>query len=150
MYSGAFRRFFAYLIDLAVIVGSYMLLGFVLSLSAALSNPLLLLPMLGIWYFLGLLFFGWLYFALQESSVRQATIGKRALGLKVADLEGNRISFLRATARYYCKLLSRLMLMIGYLMIFWTAKKQALHDKMASTVVLYDARIPKAAAHSGA
>lgn len=40
-----------------------------------------------------------LYFVLSESSIRQATWGKRRLGLKVTGTDGNRISFWRSVAR---------------------------------------------------
>jgi uncharacterized RDD family membrane protein YckC len=79
---------------------------------------------------------GWLYFAGLESSARQATIGKSAMGLVVTDTNGNRISFLRATGRYFGKILSALILLIGYIMAAFTARKQALHDILASTLVL--------------
>ncbi len=79
---------------------------------------------------------GWLYFAGLESSARQATIGKSAMGLVVTDTNGNRISFLRATGRYFGKILSALILLIGYIMAAFTARKQVLHDILASTLVL--------------
>lgn len=79
---------------------------------------------------------GWLYYALQESSAAQATLGKRAIGLRVTDLEGRRISFARATGRFFAKIPSALFLMIGFLMQPFTAKKQALHDIIAGTLVL--------------
>lgn len=79
---------------------------------------------------------GWLYFALQESSESQATLGKRAMNLKVVDLAGNRISFGRATGRYFAKIPSALLCAIGYLMQPFTNKKQALHDLLASTLVV--------------
>jgi len=78
---------------------------------------------------------GWLYYALLESSIRQSTIGKMAIGLFVTDEEGHRISFARASARYFGKYLSSLTLLIGYIMAGFTAKKQALHDKIAKTLV---------------
>ena len=79
---------------------------------------------------------GWLYYALQESSAAQATLGKRAIGLRVTDLEGRRISFARASGRLFAKIPSALFLMIGFLMQPFTAKKQALHDILAGTLVL--------------
>jgi uncharacterized RDD family membrane protein YckC len=85
-------------------------------------------------------FVGWLYFASTESSDSQATPGKRAMGLYVADMNGNRISFGQATGRYFGKILSCLLLGIGYLMAGITEKKQALHDMMAGTLVLKRAR----------
>jgi uncharacterized RDD family membrane protein YckC len=78
----------------------------------------------------------WLYFSLMESSAWQATLGKKALGLEVTDLEGRRISFGRATGRYFGKILSALTLFIGFLMAGFTEKKQALHDMLAGTLVL--------------
>lgn len=79
---------------------------------------------------------GWLYCALQESSAAQATIGKKAMGLRVTDEAGNRISFGRASGRHFGKIISSLLLLIGFLMQPFTKKKQALHDLMAGTLVV--------------
>ncbi len=79
---------------------------------------------------------GWLYEAILTSSVRQATFGKSALGLVVTDIHGERISFARASGRYFSKIPSSMIFMIGYFMQPFTEKKQALHDIMAGTVVL--------------
>jgi uncharacterized RDD family membrane protein YckC len=79
----------------------------------------------------------WLYYAWMESSVYQGTLGKMALGLIVTDLDGRRISFGRATGRYFSKLITGLIpLGIGYAMAGFTEKKQALHDMIASCLVL--------------
>ncbi len=78
----------------------------------------------------------WLYFASFESSSWQATPGKKLLGLVVTDLEGKRISFVRATGRCFGKIISQFTLFIGYLMAGVTAKKQALHDMIAGCLVL--------------
>ena len=78
----------------------------------------------------------WLYYALFESSTWQATPGKRVLGLLVTDMQGRPISFPRASARFFGKILSVLILMIGYIMAGFTAKKQALHDILADSLVL--------------
>ena len=80
---------------------------------------------------------GWLYFALQESSAAQATLGKRALGIKVTDDNGRRIGFGRATGRFFGKLLSGLILAIGFMLAGWTARKLALHDMLAGTLVVF-------------
>jgi uncharacterized RDD family membrane protein YckC len=82
----------------------------------------------------------WLYFALMESSGRGATVGKLALGIRVVDMSGNRISFGRATARYFAKILSALIFMIGYLMAAFTDRKQALHDTIAGCLVINERR----------
>jgi uncharacterized RDD family membrane protein YckC len=78
----------------------------------------------------------WLYSACFESGGWQATPGKRLMGLRVTDLQGDRISFVRATGRYFSKILSSLILCIGYIMVGVTDKKQGLHDKIADTLVL--------------
>ncbi|HEU4662473.1 MAG TPA: RDD family protein, partial [Dokdonella sp.] len=79
----------------------------------------------------------WLYFALFECSAMQATPGKRALGLKVVDEFGARIGFGRATGRYFGKIVSGAIFYVGFLMAGFTERKQALHDLMASTFVVF-------------
>ena len=78
----------------------------------------------------------WLYWALLESSALQATPGKRMLGLIVTDLQGRRISFARASGRFFGKAISGFLLMAGYIMAGFTEKKQALHDMLAGCLVL--------------
>jgi uncharacterized RDD family membrane protein YckC len=79
----------------------------------------------------------WIYYAWMESSSHQGTLGKMALGLIVTDLEGRRISFARASGRYFAKIITGFIpLGIGYAMAGFTAKKQALHDMIASCLVL--------------
>ncbi len=78
----------------------------------------------------------WIYEAVMHSSSKQATLGKMALGIRVADLEGKRISFGRATGRHFGKYLSGFIMNVGYFMAAITQKKQALHDIVAGTLVL--------------
>jgi uncharacterized RDD family membrane protein YckC len=73
---------------------------------------------------------------LLESSRLQATLGKIAFGIIVADLSGKRISFLRATGRFFGKVLSGQVLLIGYIMAAFMQRRQALHDLLAGTVVV--------------
>lgn len=79
---------------------------------------------------------GWIYFAAFESSARQATPGKMAIGIRVTDLSGRRIGFARATGRHFGKIISALLLLVGFLMAAFTPRKQALHDIMAGTLVV--------------
>jgi uncharacterized RDD family membrane protein YckC len=79
---------------------------------------------------------GWLYGALMESSAKQATLGKMAMGIIVTDLEGRRIGFGKATGRHFAKILSALILGIGFLMVAFTQRKQGLHDILAGTLVV--------------
>jgi len=77
------------------------------------------------------------YYPLMESSSRQATLGKMAVGIKVGNQYGERLSFGNALGRFFAKILSGLTLYIGYMMAGWDDKKQALHDKIADTYVFY-------------
>jgi uncharacterized RDD family membrane protein YckC len=91
-------------------------------------------------FFLGWLVFfilQWLYFAVMESSPRQATFGKSVMSLRVTNSEGQRISFGHATGRFFAKIVSGMVpLAIGYIMAGFTERKQALHDMIAGTLVL--------------
>jgi uncharacterized RDD family membrane protein YckC len=77
-----------------------------------------------------------LYYAFMESSKYQASVGKIVLGLKVIDMNGERLDFTKALVRNLCKIISSMILFIGYLMAAFTEKKQALHDMIASTLVV--------------
>ena len=76
------------------------------------------------------------YFMLLESSRWQATVGKRVCRLRVTDLSGRRIGIGRALGRYCGKLVSALLLGVGFLMVGWTRHSQGLHDLMADTLVM--------------
>ena len=79
----------------------------------------------------------WLYFAGFESSRLQSTLSGRILGLRVTDLQGEPVSFNRATVRHFAMYLSALTpFAIGYLMAFWTKRRQTLHDYLSSTLVV--------------
>jgi uncharacterized RDD family membrane protein YckC len=78
----------------------------------------------------------YLYFALLQSSVWQATIGMKVCGLKITDCDLKRVRFWRAMGREICTILSGFILYIGYFMIAFTKKKQGLHDMIAETYVV--------------
>jgi uncharacterized RDD family membrane protein YckC len=118
------RRAAAYFIDYAILILFYVALSPLLAGIPAALRMTLLFALI------------WSYSALLEGCAMQATIGKRLLGLKVTDLDGNRITFARATARFAAKLLSGFILGIGYLMAAVTDKEQGLHDKIVSTLVV--------------
>ncbi len=137
-YAGFWLRVVAYIID-AIIVG---IVGFVIgmifgvgavSTGTDISDPTgggnMLLNLISI-------AIGVAYFAGMESSSWQATVGKKALGLVVTDLNGQRISLGRAIGRYFGKILSALILLIGFIMVAFTERKQGLHDMIAGTLVL--------------
>jgi uncharacterized RDD family membrane protein YckC len=78
----------------------------------------------------------WIYYAVLHSSIWQASIGKKLLGMKVVNYAGKRISFGRATGRHFASLLSALFLFIGFVMVGLTRRKQGLHDFMTRTLVV--------------
>ncbi|MFA5648572.1 MAG: RDD family protein [Bacteroidales bacterium] len=78
----------------------------------------------------------WLYYALFESSKNGGTLGKIAVGIKVTNLNGNRISFAQATGRYFARIISNMTLLVGYIMAGFTLKKQALHDMISNCLVV--------------
>ena len=78
----------------------------------------------------------WLYEAFMMSSEWQATVGKRAMSIVVTDIDGKRMSFARATGRHFAKYVSALLLGIGFIIAAFTARRQALHDMIAETLVI--------------
>ncbi|MBN8728387.1 MAG: RDD family protein [Xanthomonadales bacterium] len=136
--AGFWRRCAAFVMD-SIILGVVAMLLQVLMLGSMAPTPDALLAQLATAVMLcAALFVGqWLYFALFECSVLQATPGKLAMGLKVADQGGCRIGFGRASGRYFGKILSSVVLNIGFALAGWTARKQALHDMLAGTLVVF-------------
>jgi uncharacterized RDD family membrane protein YckC len=141
-YAGFWLRLAAYLIDnvlLGAVLGNILLrplMGrpggipaddpwFMFTNTSPQVTALMLLFLMG----------NWVYFASLESSPWRATLGKKALGLMVVDLAGNRISFPRASGRFFAKIISSMTFLIGFLMAGFTAKKQALHDMLAGCLV---------------
>jgi uncharacterized RDD family membrane protein YckC len=77
----------------------------------------------------------WCYFAGMESSPMKATLGKKLLGLEVRDEDGSRVTFLQATGRHFAKILSGLVLYIGYLSMLGNSKHQTWHDSLSRCIV---------------
>ncbi len=135
-YAGFWRRVVAYVVDYVITLVVGFVIGFLLLSWLLESNKIVDVEQVEI-YANGIGFFiTWLYFALMESSSKQATFGKIILGAKVVDLEGQRISFGRATGRHFGKILSALLLGIGFIMVAFTQRKQGLHDMLARTLVV--------------
>ncbi len=78
----------------------------------------------------------WFYFAGCESSAWQATLGKKALNIQVTDVQGRRISFGRASKRFFSKYLSSFCLGFGFWSVLWNQRSQGWHDRIADTLVL--------------
>jgi len=120
-YGGFWARVLAYILDTILLV----IVQFILMALISNQATLLLVQLVA----------GWVYFAGLESSMG-ATPGKLVMGMRITTVDGQNISFLRATGRYFAKIISGLILCIGYLMIAWDGHKQGLHDKIAGTYVI--------------
>jgi uncharacterized RDD family membrane protein YckC/Tfp pilus assembly major pilin PilA len=123
LHAGFWRRVAAYLLDNLILIVPMAVVVIALGKREGLAT----IAQIVIW---------WAYKAGMESSGAQATLGKKAMGIKVVDMHGERISLARATGRFFASFLSGILLCIGFLMAGFTAKRQALHDMMASTLVV--------------
>jgi uncharacterized RDD family membrane protein YckC len=151
-YAGFWIRFVAYIIDAIIIsfIEGILIIPLLIFLgyNAAFLNtfsemqeidPVVLIPALisaGTGIYLSIFLITWIYYAAMQSGPRQATIGKMALGLIVTDNNGARLSFAKASLRFFSKIISNAIFMIGYIMAGFTARKQALHDIIANTYVI--------------
>jgi uncharacterized RDD family membrane protein YckC len=149
-YAGFWKRVWAYLVDslilgavAVVVIGIVFLMiggGALISGSespqdfgAALGVAAILLI---VFAYLALIVIMWLYFAKMESSEKQATFGKKMMGIYVTDANGQRLTFGRASGRFFAKIITGMIPAgIGWIMAGFTAKKQALHDMIAGTLV---------------
>jgi len=139
-YAGFTERLFAFIIDFALlfIVNSILMRMLQLSddpltevvwelnsLSAIVTNPVFLVS-------------SWLYYAILESNKTfQATFGKYLLRLKVVTDQEQKISFGRATGRYFAKFFSSIVFGLGYIAIIFNKHNQGWHDMAAKTYVIY-------------
>ena len=127
-YAGFWRRVVAAIID-GIILN---VVGFLAGAGAGMD---MMTPALG-WHNFTAFVIWLLYETLMVGSSLQATVGKMALGIKVTDENGQRISYARAAGRALAKILSTLILFIGYIMVAFTARKRGLHDIIAGTLAL--------------
>lgn len=154
-YAGFWLRVAAYLIDSLVMSAGGLLIaipviigivGFAVGLEGV-ENPEDFLES-GRWMYVGGIIglillasllgmvMGWLYYALMESSKYGGTLGKIAVGIKVVDMNGNKVTFGKATGRYFSRIVTNMTLFVGYIMAGFTEKKQALHDIIAGCLVI--------------
>ena len=123
-YASRVQRLGAWLIEL-VVVAALLLVGLILGGDSYFAGFVIALTAI------------WPPFAGLESSPVQSTLSGRILGLRVTDLSGEPISFNRATVRHFAMYLSAVTpFAVGYLMAFWTKRRQTLHDYVSSTLVV--------------
>ncbi|MGH9704726.1 MAG: RDD family protein [Candidatus Acidiferrales bacterium] len=151
LYAGFWLRVVAYFIDALIIGIPFGVIILVLlagtGVMAGIQNihpgdsPDAIFALLGVGAIFGAIILAlvgsWLYYAWCESSAWQATFGKKALGLYVTNMQGQRITFGRASGRFFAKIITGMILLgIGYMLAGFTEKKQALHDMIASCLVM--------------
>mgnify|MGYP000951958939 CR=1 FL=1 len=143
-YASFWRRFGAALLDLIIVgIGDVILGGLFMIFLQGINGQIdqNIMDASGVLFFWALLFLlvvNWLYFAITESSIEQGTPGKILARAKVVDSRGTPIGFGRATARYWAKYLSTIILGVGFILAGVTRKRQALHDMLAGTLVIHD------------
>jgi len=150
-YAGFWLRFVAYIIDGFVLGAGFFAIILVLLMVTGLGSAVsgihsgedigeafALVGVASIFLGIGIAIVGgWLYFAMMESSSWQGTLGKRALSIEVTDMAGQRISFGRASGRHFSKIITNLIpFAIGWILAGFTERKQALHDMIASCLVV--------------
>ncbi len=141
VFAGFWLRAIAYLFDTILISLAFGLIASLypstfIKFPDAATTSLASLPQLTPIAFAITLTATWLYYTMFEASSWQATPGKRVMRIYVADLHGQRLTLARAAARNLAKIVSSLTFLVGYLIAGFTEKKQALHDILASCLVL--------------
>tara|TARA_B100000029_G_scaffold498327_1_gene567013 strand:- start:7 stop:495 length:489 start_codon:yes stop_codon:yes gene_type:complete len=119
IYAGFWQRFIAGFIDLIILI--------------IIEIVLILIPVIG---WIASFFVTWLYFAIQHSSSKQATLGMRALDIQITNEKHEKISFWRATGNFYVTFFSSLIFFIGFFMIAFTSRKQGLHNLISRTIYI--------------
>jgi uncharacterized RDD family membrane protein YckC len=140
-YAGFWIRFAAAIIDGLVVGGANFAIGMIIGLTAGVSTAArghhdsaiiivqLLTNLVGI--AIALTYETWLVGAYG------ATLGKMACGLKVVRPGGQKLTYARAFGRYWAKMLSALILYIGYIIAGFDSEKRALHDSICDTRVIW-------------
>lgn len=137
-YAGFWKRIAAGLIDILIVS----MLCFVVGLAVTMvSIPMQMAKIINlnlsiVIFYLSYLITFTLYFVLGESSKSQGTFGKNILGIQIVDLAGNKINSRRAAGRFFAKIISAMIFLLGFLIIPFTQKKQGIHDLIADTLVV--------------
>jgi uncharacterized RDD family membrane protein YckC len=131
-FGGFWIRFLAVLVDSAIV---FLVMALIIAGGAtALGEDMAPIAVFAAWLF------AFLYWPVLHSSPLQGTFGKALLRLRVTGYQGTRISFLRSLGRELAKILSGAVFMIGYILAGFTARKQSLHDLVASTYVVREGK----------
>jgi len=152
VYAGFWRRLAAVCIDHLLYGATIAVVGLMLMLPALLLGFMSMFSIASMTIFTIVLWLGalsllvgshWLYYAGFEASSLQATPGKLALGLRVCDEQYQRLTLRLSTIRYVSHFLSALLFYFGYLISFFTSKRQTLHDMISDSLVVRWESLPK-------
>lgn len=136
--AGFWWRLLAYLIDYILLASLLVLIGVFIGLFMRFTGSYinlkspenkLRLRLVGILIFI-------IYNTSFESTLMQGSIGKTLCKLKVVNAKGERIKLANALGRNSAKLLSSLVVGMGFLNIYWDSKRQGWHDQLAKTYVI--------------
>ena len=139
-YAGFWIRVAALIIDTLVLTAASLIAAVPVGVLTILDSDAFAVNGAMAGYYLVSFVGSWLYSAYLESSAMQATLGKRAVGILVTDTKGRRLSFGRATGRFFAKFLNSFTLGIGWILAGVTAQKRGLHDFAAGTLVVFGSR----------
>jgi uncharacterized RDD family membrane protein YckC len=124
-YAGFWIRYVANFVDGLVLIIPQVIVSFILGSTSPISK-------------ISGLLVSWIYFIWMTNSY-QATLGKRAVGIRVLSDNSEKLSLGQIIIRETIgKFISAIIFLIGYIMAGFTERKQALHDKIASTTVVYN------------
>ena len=138
VYAGVGARFVAILIDGLIIGALFAVPIVILSIILAASHPGEKPDGPPAW-FMGIILLLYILPPLYEIFMigkYGATWGKMAMKLKVVRPDGGPVSYGRSTGRYFAKILSGMIIYIGFLMAFWDKERRALHDQICQTRVI--------------
>ena len=149
-YAGFWLRFLAYMVDFIILFFFGLFIESLFGINNALMNAKSLSELkaveasanytMSIW---ASIVFGLVYYIVFWVDNDGATPGKKLLGIKIIKSNGEKIRFSNAIIRYIGTFISAFTILIGYLWIIWDKKKQALHDKIAGTLVIRTEHKPK-------
>jgi uncharacterized RDD family membrane protein YckC len=132
VYAGLWRRLIAGVIDVFVLYTALIaVMATLFMLEDILSKSFF--ELLEAFIIVILILAMWLYEAVMTSRWRQATFGKMVVGINITDIKGERLTFLRASARFIGKFI---LFGLGFIFQPFTEKRQALYDKIVSTLVV--------------
>ncbi|MEA3438837.1 MAG: RDD family protein [Chloroflexota bacterium] len=137
-YAGFVTRLIAWIIDRLFIIAVTFVIGWIANFvlnAFPFENDTYRLVIITIAMIFDILFVLFYYIGLWMISGQ--TLGKSIMGLRVVRTNGERLKFRHAVIRYFGYFLSALLLFLGYLMVLVDNRRQALHDKLAGTIVVY-------------